>query len=87
LNKYKKFEENFNSFQFFEKTTPKTPYEKLMLDIPKPNSKLLTRHKINSNSIPDYHVNVIVNGNGSNNGLMSGVGCCVVFAIQVSFIF
>ena len=55
----------------------------------RPNPNLITRNKINSNSIPDYQVSVHVSGGGGGggSGIMAGVGGAVIIAVKVSFLF
>jgi len=92
--KYNKFEEKINSFEyqlenydFASQITKQTPYEQLVLTLPRPNSRLITSHYINPNTIPDYRVNVHVSGGSGGGGGMTAVGCVVAIAIKVSFIF
>lgn len=82
--KYNNFKDNMN---YFDVTTTKTPYEKLTMNIYRPNSKLLKRHYIDPNTIPDYRVNIIVDGKDSNNGILAGIGCSVIFVVKISFLF
>lgn len=95
-SRYNKFEEKINSFEyqlenydFASRVTKHTPYEQLVLDLPKPNSRLITRHHINPNTIPDYRVQVNISGSGSGGGGggLTAVGCVVAIAIKVSFLF
>jgi hypothetical protein len=85
--KYDEFESDLNllksilsKFNFV--STKLTPYEQIY----KPRTNILTRTKINSNTIPDYKV--ICNVSRGDSGGIGGIlGTCVVIAIQVSWAF
>ena len=92
--KYENFNNNFNSlqynlnhFNFIDKINYQINYDKNVLKINRPNSSLLKKHHINPNTIPDYKVNIIIDGKDSNSGSLAGIGCCIAIAIQFSFIF
>jgi len=93
-SKFNEFEEKFYSFEYqLEKydftsqiATKQTPYEQLETTLPRPNPKLLSRHRIDPNTIPDYKVNVHVSGGSGGGGEIAAVGV-VAIAIRVSFLF
>lgn len=85
--KYNEFESDLNllklnlsKYNFAE--TKLIPHEQIY----KPNTNILTRTKINPNTIPDYKVSCNVSGGGSG-GIGGILGTCVVIAIQVSWVF
>jgi len=89
-SKINDFQTQLNSYDFVSKTTNPTPYELVLMDFSKsrPNPNLITRNKINSNSIPNYQVSVHVSGGGGgDSGILAGVGGAVIIAIKVSFLF
>jgi hypothetical protein len=82
--KYKEFESNLyllesnlSKYNFEEKNL--IQYEQIY----KPNTNILIRNKINSNTIPDYKVSCSVSGGG----IGSLLGTCVVITIQLSWVF
>ena len=89
-SKINDFQTQLNSYDFVSKTTNPTPYELVLMDFSKsrPNPNLITRNKINSNSIPNYQASVhVLGGGGGDSGILAGVGGAVIIAIKVSFLF
>ena len=89
-SKINDFQTQLNSYDFVSKTTNPTPYELVLMDFSKsrPNPNLITRNKINSNSIPNYQASIhVLGGGGGDSGILAGVGGAVIIAIKVSFLF
>lgn len=85
---YDQFKNNINNFnsQLESREHFETPYELVAFEFTKtrPNSNLITKHNLNSNSIPNYQITAHLSGEGGSSN-MNGIVGVVIIMIHVSF--